>query len=157
MKCPSCGNEDTRVVDSRALNEGMAIRRRRVCEKCDFRFSTHEEIELLNLKVKKRDNGARKMVTPNEIMAMVGDYFGVGVGQLKGERRTKTVAWARQITMYLLREDMKLAQEEVGRLLGDRDHTTVLYAEGKIRLALEEDEKLRGQLSDMRRKLLIAS
>lgn len=59
MKCPSCGNEDTRVVDSRALNEGMAIRRRRVCEKCDFRFSTHEEIELLNLKVKKRDGEAQ--------------------------------------------------------------------------------------------------
>lgn len=55
MKCPSCGNEDTRVVDTRALNEGMAIRRRRECEQCDFRFSTHEQIELLNLKVKKRD------------------------------------------------------------------------------------------------------
>lgn len=55
MKCPSCGNEDTRVVDSRALSEGMAIRRRRECEQCGFRFSTHEEIELLNLKVKKRD------------------------------------------------------------------------------------------------------
>lgn len=56
MKCPSCGNEDTRVVDSRALSEGMAIRRRRECEQCGFRFSTHEEIELLNLKVKKRDS-----------------------------------------------------------------------------------------------------
>lgn len=55
MKCPSCGNEDTRVVDTRALNEGMAIRRRRECEQCGFRFSTHEQIELLNLKVKKRD------------------------------------------------------------------------------------------------------
>lgn len=55
MKCPSCGNEDTRVVDTRALEEGMVIRRRRECEQCDFRFSTHEEIELLNLKVKKRD------------------------------------------------------------------------------------------------------
>lgn len=55
MKCPSCGNEDTRVVDTRALSEGMAIRRRRECEQCDFRFSTHEQIELLNLKVKKRD------------------------------------------------------------------------------------------------------
>lgn len=55
MKCPSCGNDDTRVVDTRALEEGMIIRRRRECEKCNFRFSTHEEIELLNLKVKKRD------------------------------------------------------------------------------------------------------
>lgn len=55
MKCPSCGNEDTRVVETRALEEGMIIRRRRECEKCGFRFSTHEEIELLNVKVKKRD------------------------------------------------------------------------------------------------------
>lgn len=55
MKCPSCGNEETRVVDTRALDDGGVIRRRRECEKCGFRFSTHEEIELLNLKVIKRD------------------------------------------------------------------------------------------------------
>jgi transcriptional repressor NrdR len=55
MRCPSCSHEDTKVLDSRPLNEGMAIRRRRECSKCQFRFSTHEEMEILDLAVVKRD------------------------------------------------------------------------------------------------------
>jgi transcriptional repressor NrdR len=56
MKCPACHNEDTKVIDSRTLEEDTAVRRRRECEKCGFRFSTIEEIEILNLKVRKKDN-----------------------------------------------------------------------------------------------------
>lgn len=55
MKCPACSNSDTKVVDSRALEEGNAVRRRRECETCGFRFSTSEEMEILNLTVKKND------------------------------------------------------------------------------------------------------
>jgi transcriptional repressor NrdR len=55
MKCPNCGNDDTKVLDSRPINDGLAIRRRRECIKCDFRFSTHEEMEILDLSVIKRD------------------------------------------------------------------------------------------------------
>lgn len=43
------------MLDSRPINEGMAIRRRRECTKCEFRFSTHEEMEILDLAVTKRD------------------------------------------------------------------------------------------------------
>ncbi|MFA5129719.1 MAG: transcriptional regulator NrdR [Patescibacteria group bacterium] len=55
MYCPVCGHEDTRVVDSRMSAEGSSIRRRRECDKCNFRFSTAEEIILLDLVVIKRD------------------------------------------------------------------------------------------------------
>jgi transcriptional repressor NrdR len=55
MRCPNCGNDDTKVLDSRPINDGLAIRRRRECIKCDFRFSTHEEMEILDLTVVKRD------------------------------------------------------------------------------------------------------
>lgn len=55
MHCPNCSNQDTKVVDSRPVEEGSAIRRRRECEKCGFRFSTYEEIEILELTVVKRD------------------------------------------------------------------------------------------------------
>lgn len=54
MKCPICKKE-TKVIDSRALEEGTIIRRRRACLWCKFRFSTHEEMELLNFKIKKKD------------------------------------------------------------------------------------------------------
>lgn len=55
MHCPKCQFEDTKVVDSRPVEDGMAIRRRRQCEKCEFRFSTYEEMEILDLTVRKRD------------------------------------------------------------------------------------------------------
>ncbi len=54
MRCPACLNVDTKVLDSRVMDEGVAIRRRRECPKCQFRFSTKEQVEILNLKVHKR-------------------------------------------------------------------------------------------------------
>jgi transcriptional repressor NrdR len=55
MRCPVCNYADTKVVDSRLSADGASIRRRRECEKCGFRFSTLEEVELLDLTVVKRD------------------------------------------------------------------------------------------------------
>jgi transcriptional repressor NrdR len=55
MNCPVCSHEETRVVDSRLAGDGFAIRRRRECEKCEYRFSTSEEVELLDLRVVKSD------------------------------------------------------------------------------------------------------
>lgn len=55
MKCPICYFLDTKVVDSRVASDGLSIRRRRECLKCGFRFSTYEEIELLELIILKRD------------------------------------------------------------------------------------------------------
>lgn len=55
MKCPSCHYKNTKVTDSRLANQELAIRRRRECRECGFRFSTYEEVEILNLAVIKRD------------------------------------------------------------------------------------------------------
>lgn len=66
MNCPFCGHGDTKVVDSRDTNDRKAIRRRRECEKCEARFSTYEEIEILRLTVLKRD-GTRQEYNPDKI------------------------------------------------------------------------------------------
>lgn len=55
MHCLNCNNEDTKVIDSRVASDGVAIRRRRECTSCGFRFSTYEEVEILDLTVVKRD------------------------------------------------------------------------------------------------------
>jgi transcriptional repressor NrdR len=64
MRCPVCNFKSTKVVDSRLLSDGLGVRRRRECEreKCAFRFSTVEEIELLDVTVIKR-NGRREPYT----------------------------------------------------------------------------------------------
>ena len=59
MKCPHCNHDDTRVIDSRETDGGRTIRRRRECGKCKERFSTYEQIEILNLVVIKR-NGEKE-------------------------------------------------------------------------------------------------
>ena len=55
MYCPVCNYKDTKVIDSRITNDGSMVRRRRECPKCEFRFSTYEQIELLNIAIVKRD------------------------------------------------------------------------------------------------------
>lgn len=55
MRCPVCNYEDSKVIDSRVASDGLSIRRRRECLKCSFRFSTYEEVEILDLIVVKRD------------------------------------------------------------------------------------------------------
>ncbi len=59
MKCPKCGKDDDKVLDSRAAREGAAIRRRRECLACGHRFTTYEEIDRDEVVVVKRD-GARQ-------------------------------------------------------------------------------------------------
>lgn len=55
MVCPYCNHSETKVIDSRDTNDGKAIRRRRECEKCQARFSTYEEVEIMRLSVLKKD------------------------------------------------------------------------------------------------------
>ena len=56
MKCPHCGYEESKVVDSRHSEDGLSIRRRRECLKCQKRFTTYETVEVLPIIVVKRDN-----------------------------------------------------------------------------------------------------
>jgi transcriptional repressor NrdR len=60
MRCPHCGERDTRVVDSRDLDESATIRRRRECNACATRFTTYERIEAARLVIVKRDGGRQE-------------------------------------------------------------------------------------------------
>lgn len=68
MRCPKCGSSEDKVVDSREAREGHAIRRRRECQRCEFRFTTYEIVEREELRVVKR-NGAR---TPFDRAKLLG-------------------------------------------------------------------------------------
>ncbi|MCI8401716.1 MAG: transcriptional repressor NrdR [Lachnospiraceae bacterium] len=56
MRCPFCGEENTRVIDSRPAEDGSSIRRRRLCDACGRRFTTYEKVETIPLLVVKKDN-----------------------------------------------------------------------------------------------------
>ena len=67
MKCPHCGYQESKVVDSRHSEDGLSIRRRRECLSCQKRFTTYETVESLPIIVVKRDN-SRQSFDRNKIM-----------------------------------------------------------------------------------------
>ncbi|MFB1080457.1 transcriptional regulator NrdR [Jeotgalibacillus sp. JSM ZJ347] len=67
MKCPSCHENATRVIDSRQVDDGKSIRRRRECEDCQYRFTTFEKVEEIPLIVVKRD-GIREQFSREKIL-----------------------------------------------------------------------------------------
>jgi transcriptional repressor NrdR len=68
MKCPFCGHEEDKVVDSRTAQDGRAVRRRRECLKCKERFTTYEYVEAISLTVIKSDN-RREPFDKQKVMA----------------------------------------------------------------------------------------
>lgn len=68
MRCPKCGSQDDKVIDSRASREGATIRRRRQCLKCSHRFTTYEEVEREGLMVVKRD-GRREEFSKDKLLS----------------------------------------------------------------------------------------
>ena len=68
MRCPKCGCQEDKVIDSRSSREGATIRRRRECLKCNHRFTTYEEVERAGLVVVKRD-GRREEFSKDKLLS----------------------------------------------------------------------------------------
>ncbi|KKU64580.1 MAG: Chromosomal replication initiator protein DnaA [Candidatus Amesbacteria bacterium GW2011_GWA1_47_16] len=114
----------------------------------------HERLERLLKIPNTGGNGAKRIVTPSEVISVIGDYYGVAVQQLKGERRTKTIAWPRQVAMYFLRNELKLPFEEVGRLIGGRDHTTIIHGSDKVKVEIETNDNFRNEVGEIKKRIL---
>ena len=82
-------------------------------------------------------------LTVDEIVEAVARFYDFQEDDLRGSRRTKHLALARQVAMYLSREETKTSLLQVGAALGNRDHTTVMHGHDKIARQIEEDEQLR--------------
>jgi len=67
MKCPRCGKQDIRVLESRSAEGGQSVRRRRECSACTYRFTTYERIEFIPIMVHKRD-GSRESFDRSKLL-----------------------------------------------------------------------------------------
>jgi chromosomal replication initiator protein len=90
---------------------------------------------------------------PNDLINSVAEYFSLGKRQLLGESRARPISLPRQILMYLLRTQYNLPLEEVGRLIGGRDHTTVMHAVDKITNLVSTDVKIREDILGIKNNL----
>ena len=93
---------------------------------------------------------ARRHFTPESILEAVAGYFHIDESALKGPRGKKAVAQARQVAMYLIREEANLGPTMIGRILGGRDHSTVVKNCSKIARLIEVDPHLRRDVINIR-------
>jgi chromosomal replication initiator protein len=114
---------------------------------------TRELIETIIGKGESGGGDLRTKVTPHEMIDAVSKYYSVGKKVLLGDSRVKTIAEPRQVLMYLLRTQLGLAFEEVGRLVGGRDHTTVMHAVDKITQLASNNVNTRTDLQGIKGKL----
>ena len=91
--------------------------------------------------------------TPAGVVRIVAEHFGLRTEDLTGRKRTKEVAGARQIAMYLLREENDLSLPAIGDQLGGRDHSTIRYGVERIAEDLDHDESLRMTILALRDKV----
>ena len=84
-------------------------------------------------------SGRPRMITIQDIQARVGEYFGLKLEEFKARKRTKAVAFPRQIAMYLSRELTDYSLPKIGEAFGGRDHTTVIHAHHKITQQVKAD------------------
>ena len=95
----------------------------------------------------------RTEVQPQDIIRRVAQSFGISLERMLGRERTREVALPRQIAMYLLRQEANISLPQIGDALGGRDHTTVMYACQKVEEMLEQDDRLRRQVIELREQL----
>ncbi|RSL29621.1 chromosomal replication initiator protein DnaA [Salibacterium salarium] len=94
-----------------------------------------------------------KKVTISDIQKIVAEQFNVQIQELKAKKRTKTIAFARQVAMYLSREMTESSLPKIGDEFGGRDHTTVIHAHEKITTMLNTDTELQKNLQNVIDKL----
>ena len=94
-----------------------------------------------------------KHVTISSIQDVVSSYFNLRVEDLKSQRRTRNVAYPRQIAMYLSRKLTDMSLPKIGEEFGGRDHTTVIHAYEKISGNLKTDDSLQHTINDITKKV----
>ena len=88
-------------------------------------------------------------ISASTIMAVTAEFFSVSIDDLCGPGKTKALAQARQISMYLCRELTDLSLPKIGQTFGGRDHTTVMHAEKKIRKEMAERRRVYDQVQEL--------
>jgi len=116
--------------------------------KLDMNLTTQSLADIL-----PKDSRQEATPTPKLIMTTVANYYGIDIEGLKGKRRDRKTALARQVTMYLLRERNHCGLAEIGKILGDRDHTTVLHGCEKIAAEIDVNPQLEDSINEIRQKL----
>lgn len=98
-------------------------------------------------------NKQSRQVTVDLIQDIVANYYNLRIEDFKSARRTRNIAYPRQIAMYLCRKLTDMSLPKIGEEFGGRDHTTVIHAYEKISTGLKKDESLKNAIGDITKKI----
>jgi chromosomal replication initiator protein len=96
---------------------------------------------------------AERPIEAGEVLAAVARHFGVSVEALRGKSREHAVAWARQVAMYVLREETPASLLQIGQHLGGRDHTTIMHGHARVGGTIAKDARARTDVATIRGSL----
>lgn len=95
----------------------------------------------------------KKPLNHERILEIVAEFYNLALDDLTGSCRRRQIVVPRQIVMYLMRMELQYSYPTIGQYLGDRDHTTVMYACQKISEMIEEEERIRQEVENIRQRL----
>ena len=96
---------------------------------------------------------AEKEVTPELIIQVVADHFGITPLDISSQKRNKEIVFPRQIVMYICRSMLGTSLQNIGKYLGGRDHTTIIHGHDKIAADMEKNESLRNTVEILMKKI----
>ncbi len=122
------------------------------------RLSAYSSLSKRKIDLNLTKECLQNLITPNEpvivtgerIQEKVAEFYQIRIDDFKAKKRTKNIAYPRQIAMYLCREMTDLSLPKIGELFGGRDHTTVLHAYDKIAAELKNDQNLQGTINKLK-------
>lgn len=142
------------ITDTRAI-EGFL--RRLATEVAARSVPVNQELVSSLLRIKPGQNGNKeplsRTVTSQELLEAVAHHFNVKLGSLRGPKRDRPVARPRQVFMYLCRTELGLTHEDIGSLLGGRDHTTVMHGVTTITRELSTNDRLRSSVEGIKNEV----
>ena len=97
----------------------------------------------------------KKTVTLPFILEVVAEHYGITADQILSKNKSRNIAYPRQIAMYLCREFTPLSFDEIGKALGDRDHSTVHYGYTKVQEDIENDPNIASSIEVLKKKINI--
>ena len=116
--------------------------------KLDMQLTTQSLADII-----PKDNRQEATLSPKLIMTAVANYYDIDLEGLTGKRRDKKTVLARQVAMYLLREQNHCGLAEIGKILGGRDHTTIMHGCEKITVEIDTNPQLRNSIKEIRQNL----
>jgi chromosomal replication initiator protein len=105
------------------------------------------------LGAEKRAFAGDRQVSVEDVQRASAEYFGIGLRDLRSERRHRAVALPRMVAMYVAREKLKLSYPDIGMRFGGKDHTTVMNAHRRVTSLAETDENVKRAIEFVTRKL----